>query len=307
MHLAILATQKENLRSLCENFREHGHTAKLFRLGLSRHYFNKWWFFSKVDAEHYFEEEREKLEKILSQDFQAVLISGHHSHFSDIKPLYQSCDPWAWNGADYYILHNDQPAVHRLNGELKDEKWTGKGGWLRFSNHTMPAENLLQDGQTDTPKMGFLIWCGRLEEGCRVGDAVWASRWAGKRLFIAADTVDGDFYQKDVAHLLGKDVIFIGQISGHQKRQLLKKARCLISTDGNAVTLTEAREAGTPAVAYFYKNDEVENILPEGVRWSKVRNPFSIVEALENALTENGAADGQMPAAQFGSRQSKSA
>lgn len=106
-------------------------------------------------------------------------------------------------------------------------------------------------------KEDFLLFLGRIapEKGPHL--AVEAARRAGKRMVIAGkiDAIDRDFHTTVVAPLIdGADVVFMGEADGGLKRELYRKASCVLMPitwdEPFGLVMAEAMACGTPVISF---------------------------------------------------------
>ena len=101
---------------------------------------------------------------------------------------------------------------------------------------------------------GRALFLGRMTPDKGVHEAALAARAAGVPLDIAARVSDDerDYFDSAVAPLLGDDVVFLGEIDGPSKRELLGAALALVNPlrwpEPFGLVMVEALAAGTPVI-----------------------------------------------------------
>ena len=104
---------------------------------------------------------------------------------------------------------------------------------------------------------GYVVFLGRMHPDKGVHRAIQVARVAGKRLLIAAkmwEPVEHRYYAEQVEPLLGPDAVYIGQVGGADKHDLLGGAEALINPirwpEPFGLVMIEALAAGTPVLAF---------------------------------------------------------
>lgn len=109
----------------------------------------------------------------------------------------------------------------------------------------------------ESEKEDYLLFLSRIsvEKGPHL--AVEVARRTGRRLLIAGkvDEVDRDFYASTVAPLIdGDQVVFLGEADAKMKRELYKKAYCVLMPitwdEPFGLVMVEAQACGTPVLAF---------------------------------------------------------
>jgi glycosyltransferase involved in cell wall biosynthesis len=104
---------------------------------------------------------------------------------------------------------------------------------------------------------GYVVFLGRMSPDKGVHRAIAVARAAGKRVLIAAkmwEPAERRYFEEVVAPLLGDDAIYIGQVGGRQKLDLLAGAEALVNPirwpEPFGLVMIEALAAGTPVLAF---------------------------------------------------------
>jgi len=104
---------------------------------------------------------------------------------------------------------------------------------------------------------GYVAFLGRMHPDKGVHRAIRAARAAGKRLLIAAkmwEPVEVRYFEQQVEPLLGDDAVYLGQVGGAAKYELLAGAEALLNPirwpEPFGLVMIEALAVGTPVLAF---------------------------------------------------------
>ncbi len=124
--------------------------------------------------------------------------------------------------------------------------------------------------------------------------AVEVARRAGRRLIIAGkvDAADSEFFKSTVAPLIDGDrVVFTGEADAAMKRQLYRKAQCVLMPimwdEPFGLVLAEAQACGTPVLAF--ERGAASEIVRHGETGFVVKNVDEMVEAVKRVPEINPA------------------
>lgn len=144
-------------------------------------------------------------------------------------------------------------------------------------------------------KDDYLLFVGRMsaEKGPHL--AIETARRVGRRLVMAVKMMEApefEFFEKEVAPLLGDDVEMLGEVTNEQKVELYAGARCTLMPiqwpEPFGLVMTESMACGTPVVAL--RNGAAPEIIDHGVTGFVVDGLDEFAAAVEQA-------DGLDPAA----------
>lgn len=120
---------------------------------------------------------------------------------------------------------------------------------------TIPNGIRLEEFRCHFAKDDFVLYLGRLNAQKGVHLAIDAARQAGQPIVIAGTwTVPSErnYFEDEVRPRLGPDVRWLGEVTGHLRRDLLSRARCLLLPaqwhEPFGLVLVEAMASGTPVV-----------------------------------------------------------
>jgi len=218
---------------------------------------------------------------------------------------------------DYDLIHNhagelamamshlvDVPmltTMHCLTTPDTKFVWDRYQGWYNTISHAQRAAmppvqggryvgvvyNAIDVGSFpfSSEKDDYLLFLGRIapEKGPQI--AIEVARRLGMRLIIAAkvDRADRDFYHEVVEPLVdGKQVVFLGEADATLKRELYRRARCLVLPlcweEPFGLVMAEAMACGTPAIAFA--RGAAPEIIVHGETGFLVDNVDEMVEAV---------------------------
>jgi glycosyltransferase involved in cell wall biosynthesis len=104
---------------------------------------------------------------------------------------------------------------------------------------------------------GYLLFLGRMSRDKGVHRAIAVARAAGRPLRIAAkmwEPAEHRYFAEEVEPLLGDDVVYLGEVGGAAKLQLLAGAEALVNPirwpEPFGLVMIEALACGTPVLAF---------------------------------------------------------
>ncbi|WP_116995631.1 glycosyltransferase family 4 protein [Desertimonas flava] len=104
---------------------------------------------------------------------------------------------------------------------------------------------------------GYVMFLGRMHPDKGAHRAIVAARRAGKRLVIAAKMWEPNehrFFAERVAPLLGDDAVYVGEVGGQRKLDLLAGAEALVNPirwpEPFGLVMIEALACGTPVLTF---------------------------------------------------------
>lgn len=103
----------------------------------------------------------------------------------------------------------------------------------------------------------YLLFLGRMSPDKGVHRAIAVARMAGRRLLIAAkmwEPAERRYFADVVEPLLGEDAVYLGQVGGEEKLELLAGATALVNPirwpEPFGLVMIEALACGTPVLAF---------------------------------------------------------
>jgi glycosyltransferase involved in cell wall biosynthesis len=118
-------------------------------------------------------------------------------------------------------------------------------------------------------KEDFALFLGRFSPDKGVHLAIDAAQRAGVRLVLAGMAHPGEveYFRRQIEPRLSEDVVWIGEVGGAEKLDLLSRARCLLFPvqweEPFGMVLIEAMACGTPVVAL--RRGAVPEVVEDGV------------------------------------------
>jgi len=133
----------------------------------------------------------------------------------------------------------------------------------RSTAPTVPVARVIHHGiDVDASALGkgdggYVLFLGRMHSSKGVHRAIEIARAAGRKLLIAAkmwEPLERRYYAEKVEPLLGPDAVYLGQVGGRDKLDLLAGADALLNPirwpEPFGLVMVEALAAGTPVLAF---------------------------------------------------------
>jgi glycosyltransferase involved in cell wall biosynthesis len=155
----------------------------------------------------------------------------------------------------------------------------------RVIHHGLEAADFpVGDGDGDA-EGEFVLFLGRMAPDKGAHRAVEVARKAGVRILMAAkmrEQWERDYFDENVAPLLGPDAVYLGEVSHERKLELLANARALLFpirwNEPFGMVMLESMACGTPVLAF------PEGAAPEVVEHGKTgylcEDEAAMVEAM---------------------------
>jgi glycosyltransferase involved in cell wall biosynthesis len=137
---------------------------------------------------------------------------------------------------------------------------------------------------------GYAAFVGRMAPDKGVHRAARIARAAGVPLCVAGkrrEPAEHEYFEREVAPLLGDGVVYLGEVGVHEKLQLLAGASCLLNPIGwpepFGMVMIEALACGTPVVAT--PEGSVPEIVTDGETGFVRAGDAELAEALEHVAS----------------------
>jgi glycosyltransferase involved in cell wall biosynthesis len=132
---------------------------------------------------------------------------------------------------------------------------------------------------------GYLVFLGRMHPDKGVHRAIRIARAAGKQLRIAAkmwEPAERRYFAEEVEPLLGSDAVYLGEVGGRDKVDLLAGAEALLNPirwpEPFGLVMIEALAVGTPVVTFG--EGAAPEIVDDGVTGFVCRDEADMVDRL---------------------------
>jgi glycosyltransferase involved in cell wall biosynthesis len=139
----------------------------------------------------------------------------------------------------------------------------------------------------------YFLWLGKFNADKGTKEAILAAKKAGIKLLLggAIDKLDGDdyrYYTEEVKPLIdGKQIIFIGEVGGKEKDELLGNAVGFLNpiqwNEPFGLVSPEAMATGTPVISF--RRGALPEIIQDGVNGFLVDNVDQMVEKIKDIHT----------------------
>jgi glycosyltransferase involved in cell wall biosynthesis len=153
--------------------------------------------------------------------------------------------------------------------------------WIRTIYNAVPVSQY----PFETDKDDYALFLGRMNPTKGVHIAIDIAKRAGIPLRIAAKCSEPEehrYFEEEVAPRLDDGIEWIGEVDGPAKKDLLKKARCLLFPiqweEPFGIVMVEAMTCGTPVVAL--RRGSVEEVVEDGLTGFIGDEPDELVDLI---------------------------
>ncbi len=155
----------------------------------------------------------------------------------------------------------------------------------RVIHHGVDANDFVVGDGTGDRDGEYLLFLGRMAPDKGAHRAIAVARMAGYRLLLAAkmrETWERNYFDEQVAPLLGDDAVYLGEVPHERKLELLANARALLFpirwNEPFGMVMLEAFACGTPVIAF------AEGAAPEVIEDGKTGFICEDEEAMVEAI-----------------------
>lgn len=273
---------------LTEKLIERGHEVTLFATGDSLTRGRLLWIFDKPQTD-----------KLGDPAFDAMQVSLAFQHADEFDLIHDHSGYLAVAFASFIKT----PILHTIHGPVNDETIKFYLNFRRncffnaISNYQKEHLPSLQFVDTvynaidvekypfQAKKEDYVTLVSRISSQKGTHIAIKVAKQAGKKLILAGKVTPKDqiYFEKYVKpEIDGKRVIYLGEVSTEEKREIVKKAACFIFPvqwpEPFGLVMAEAMAAGTPVVAI--RNGSVPEVVIDGKTGFVVNSLSDMVEAI---------------------------
>lgn len=156
--------------------------------------------------------------------------------------------------------------------------------WLATVHNSVPIETY----PFSADKEPFALFLGRFVDYKGPHLAIDAAREAGLPIVLAGkcqEPAEQEYYEREITPRIGPDVTVVGVADAEQKRDLLRRASCLLFPvcweEPFGMVMIEAMACGTPVVAM--RRGSVPEVVADGVSGVIVDSPDQLAQAISRA------------------------
>jgi glycosyltransferase involved in cell wall biosynthesis len=155
----------------------------------------------------------------------------------------------------------------------------------RVIHHGLEAADFPVGDGTGDAEGEFLLFLGRMAPDKGAHRAIEVARKAGARVLMAAkmrEQWEHDYFDEQVAPLLGPDAVYLGEVSHERKLELLANARALLFpirwNEPFGMVMLESMACGTPVLAF--PEGAVPEVVEHGRTGFLCEDETAMVEAI---------------------------
>jgi len=200
--------------------------------------------------------------RLVSTPVLTTLHGGPHPAWGVLVEHY----PWYWNAISYSAARSYQGS-----------------GFVGVAHNSVDVGSFPFSAE----KEDWLLHLSRISPEKGTEDAIEVAKRLGKKLVIAGkvDQVDERYFHEVVEPLIdGAQVVYVGEASAQQKRDLYRRAKCLVLPikwdEPFGLVIAEAMACGTPVVVM--NRGAAPEIVRHGVTGFVAANLEEMAQAIEN-------------------------
>ena len=186
-----------------------------------------------------------------------------HARFRDAPTVVTMHGPVDGRNGDYYArLGRD---VHAVAISKAQRRLNTKINWTATVHNSVDVASFT----ADATKEGYVLWLGRFNADKAPEIAIKAALACGRRIVLAGkrnEVPEKEYFDREVAPLLGPNVEYVGEADAALKRELLAKASVLAFPiqweEPFGIVMAEALASGTPIAAF--NRGSVPEVIIEG-------------------------------------------
>jgi len=212
-----------------------------------------------------------------------------HARYRDVPTVVTMHGPVDGRNGDYYArLGLD---VHAVAISAAQRRLNTRIHWASTVHNAVDVASFT----ANAAKEDFVLWLGRFNQEKAPQIAIDAAKSLGRRIVLAGkrnEVPEKEFFDREVAPRLGRNVEYVGEADAMLKRELLAKAAVLAFPiqweEPFGIVMAEALASGTPIAAF--NRGSVPEVVTQGKTGVIVDDISEFPRALEEALALDSAA-----------------
>jgi glycosyltransferase involved in cell wall biosynthesis len=134
----------------------------------------------------------------------------------------------------------------------------------------------------------YLLFLATMSEAKGVDRAIEIAKRSGKKMIMAGDIRDKDYFETQVKpHIDAEKIVYIGEVDPIQKNELMRNAKAYVFpirwSEAFGLTVAESLAAGTPVIAY--QNGSLPEIIEDGKTGFLVNSVDKALDAINKIDT----------------------
>jgi len=159
-----------------------------------------------------------------------------------------------------------------------------KGFKLNYLKTVYNGINVKEFQFSNKPK-DYFLFMGAIGPHKNPKDAIKAAKKAGVKLVIASGKIRQEYFEKEIrSEIDGKQIKFIGEVSGKERIKLFKEAKAFLFPikwqEPFGLVMAEAMACGTPVIAY--PNGATREVVEDKKTGFIVKSPAEMAKAIKN-------------------------